>query len=73
MKKLIEDEYRETLRQMRRRRELPPADYVNGVDRRDLRRRRELQVVPPEYLHEVVHDQARPGVRVARCTTPSRT
>ena len=51
------------LKRSRRRRELPPPRLRRRRPGRDLRRGRDVQVVPPEHLREVGHHQARPGLR----------
>ena len=73
MKKLIEDELSRHAPAGRGRRELRPAQLRQRCARRDLRRRRELQVLPPQHLHEVVHDRSTPRPSNRWRTTPSRT
>ena len=50
MKTLIEDEFRDMLRQVKVVEEFPRHEYVNGAARRDLCRRRQLRVLPPENV-----------------------
>ena len=73
MKELIEDEYRDTLQAGRGRRELRAARLCQRRARRDLRRRRELQVLPPQHLREVGHDRSTPRPSTRWRAIPSRT
>ena len=66
MKALIQDEYRADPEGCRRRRKLRPATTRQRSTRRNLRRRRDVQGLPPQHLRQVEEqDQARQGVRIA--------
>ena len=63
MKDLVERYYRNALKELGVTDSYPRSNFVNGAARSHLRWCRDVQAVPPQYLHKMVHDQAFPGLQ----------
>ena len=63
MKDLVQKEYRDTLKNFDVIEQLPSEGFCQRRARSHLHRRGDVQEVPSQYLREMVHDQALPGLQ----------